>query len=123
MQRLVRLTSCKLSVGVVMIHAWIPAFNPLDPIGLASPTWITFRNLPLKYLPNARNVAASVGAVLEATKDALDSRDPRFCILEHFPRIQIRRLKLEGLDQKFTEVMISYDGETMPQLTPLIVPQ
>jgi hypothetical protein len=115
---LVGLTPCKLSVGVAMVHIWIPAFNPLEPIGLASPTWITFRNLPLEYLPNTRNVAESVGTVLEASQIHSGSRDPRFCIMEKIPGKRIRRLKIAGVGQNFIEIAITYDGETLSKMAP-----
>jgi hypothetical protein len=82
LQRLVGFTSYKISGGVARIHTWVLAFNSHHPIGLASPTWITLHNLPLEYLTSTRNMAESVGMVLEAPKETSGRRDPRFCILE-----------------------------------------
>jgi hypothetical protein len=93
-----------------MIHPWIPAFNPSNPIGLASPTWISLQRLPLEYLPNATLVVEAVGRVLDTDLIALALGDPHFCILIHSAGNRLKCVKIEDEDRNFIEVGIAYEA-------------
>jgi hypothetical protein len=101
----------RLRVGVAMIHPWIPAFNPSNPVGLASPTWIYLQRLPLEYLPNATLVVEAVGRVLDTDLTAPTLGDPRFYILIHSSGNRPKCVKIEDKDRNFIEVGIAYEEE------------
>jgi hypothetical protein len=66
--------------GTAVYQQWVKSFNPLRPLGLYFPTWITLPSVPLEYVKLARQVAGTIGKVLGKDLSGSARASPRFCI-------------------------------------------
>jgi hypothetical protein len=63
-QKILMLIPYQFQGGMTIYQPWIKAFNPLQPLGVLIPTWITLKNLPLEYFKFSHKIGGAVGQVL-----------------------------------------------------------
>lgn len=67
--------------GTCIMQPWIANFNPVSPIGLKLPVWITLKGVRDELLTIAQKLAAGIGVVLGRHRNNVFSADQKFCIV------------------------------------------
>lgn len=108
------LTPCHLKVGTALFQRWIPGFNPFQPSGLGIPCWINLKNLPLEFhRMEAKNLAATVGTVLDKDSNTPITADPRFCVAIDPVAGYVSKLSVATVTGQFVEVTVEYEVPDM----------
>jgi hypothetical protein len=62
------------------MQPWIPNFDPVKPIGMKMPVWITFKNVRDELKSSATELVASLGPILGKHRGNPYNIDQKFCI-------------------------------------------
>ena len=66
--------------GMCMLQSWVPGFNPDNPNNLASPTWVSLKNLMHEHQGQAIGIAKTLGEVIGTETKNENAKHPRFCV-------------------------------------------
>jgi hypothetical protein len=66
--------------GTAVYQQWVKAFNLQCPLGLYTPTWISFPSIPLEYFKLARRAAGMLGKIMGEDFTGTHREAPHFCV-------------------------------------------
>lgn len=80
MEKVLALTTCRLSMSTTLFWCWIRAFNLLCPIGLYTLLWFTFKEILLEFYHMFYPLARTVAHILEVDWESHARAVPRFSV-------------------------------------------